>query len=60
MKKMKLHLRLELTTEQERKDWELVKSDLGIKSNTEALRALIRQKANNIVISNKVLVGAES
>lgn len=45
---MSLHLRLELSTAQELEDWERVKQFLGSKSNTEALRVLIRRTALDV------------
>ena len=42
---MSTHLRLELTEEEEIEEWEIVKRSLGAKSNTDALRVLIKRAA---------------
>lgn len=42
---MSIHLKLELISKEEITDWQLVKTFLGNKSNTEALRSLIRRTA---------------
>ena len=44
---MSKYLRLELETDQEIADWRDAKASLGIKSNTDALRVLIRNEARN-------------